>query len=66
MKLNSTVVRDVFPLLHIDEALQAIHICQWFMSFDLAQGYLQMPVEKADIQKLYLGLDHLAYMSSLI
>ena len=36
------------------------------MSFDLAQGYLQMPVEETDIKKLHLGLDHLAYMSSLI
>ena len=50
-KLNSIVVRDAFPLPRIDEALQAIHNCQWFMSFDLAQGYLQMPVEEADIPK---------------
>ena len=35
----------------IDEALQAVHNCQWFMSFDLVQGYLQMPVEEADIWK---------------
>ena len=50
-KLNSIVVRDAFPLVRIDEALQAVHNCQWFMSFDLAQGYLQMPVEEADIPK---------------
>ena len=50
-KLNSIVVRDTFPLPCIDEALQGVHNCQWFMSFDLAQGYLQMPVEEADIQK---------------
>ena len=40
-----------FSLSRIDEALQAVHNCQWFTSFDLAQGYLQMPVEKADIPK---------------
>ena len=50
-KLNSIVVRDALPLPRIDEALQAVHNCQLFTSFDLAQGYLQMPVEEADIPK---------------
>ena len=45
------MVRDAFPLPHIDEALQAVHNCQWFSSFDLTQGYLQMPVDEADIRK---------------
>ena len=64
-KLNSIVVRDAFPLPQINEALLAVHNCQWFMSFDLAQGYLQMPVEEA-LKKLHLGLDHLAYTSLLV
>ena len=50
-KLNSIMVRDAFPLLHIDEALQAVHNCQWFSSIDLAQGYLQMLVDEVDIHK---------------
>ena len=50
-KLNSIVVRDAFPLPRIDKALQAVYNCQWFTSFDLVQGYLQMPVEEADIHK---------------
>ena len=50
-KLNCIVVKDAFHLPRIDEALQAVHNCQWLMSFDLAQGYLQMPVEEADIPK---------------
>ena len=45
------MVRDAFPLPHIDEALQAVHNCQWFMSFDLVQGYIQMPEEEVDIPK---------------
>ena len=45
------MIRDAFPLPRIDEALQAVHNCQWFTSFDLAQGYLQMSVEEADIPK---------------
>ena len=50
-KLNSIMVRDAFPLPHIGEPLQAVHNCQWFSSFDLAQGYLRMPVDEANIHK---------------
>ena len=61
------MVRDAFPLPRIEEALQAVHNCQWFMSFDLAQGYLQMTVEEADIPKTALragssGLYELTHM----
>ena len=52
LKLNSIVVRDAFPLPQIEEALQAVNNCQWFTSFDLAQGYLQMPVAESDIYKM--------------
>ena len=51
-KLNSIVVRDAFPLPKIIEALQAVKNCHWFTSFDLAQGYLQMPVAESDIHKM--------------
>ena len=50
-KLNSIIVKDAFPLPHIDETLQAVHNCQWLSTFDLAQGYLHMPVNEADIHK---------------
>ena len=50
-KLNSIMVRDAFPLLRIDEALQAVHSSIWFSSFDLAQGYLQLAMEESDIKK---------------
>ena len=50
-KLNLIVVRDAFPLPQIDEALQAVTNSQWFTSFDLTQGYLQMPMTELDIHK---------------
>ena len=48
-KLNSIRVRDAFPLSRIDEALQAVHSSNWFSSFDLAQGYLQLAMEESAI-----------------
>ena len=45
------MVRDAFPLPRIDEALQAVHSSNWFTSFDLTQGYLQLAMEEGDIQK---------------
>ena len=50
-KLNSITIRDAFPLPHIDEALQAVHNCNVFTSFDLAQGYLQLAMAEDDIKK---------------
>ena len=50
-KLNSIMVRDAFPLPRIDKALQAVHSSNWFSSFDLAQGYLQLVMDESDIKK---------------
>ena len=50
-KLNSIAIRDAFLLPHIDEALQAVHQSNWFTSFDLAQGYLQLTTVDEDIKK---------------
>ena len=50
-KLNAISIRDSFPLPRIEEALQAVQAAVWFTSFDLAQGYLQMAMEEADIAK---------------
>ena len=49
-KLNSITIRDAFPLPHIDEALQVVHNCNVFTSFDLAQGYLQLAMAEDDIK----------------
>ena len=50
-KLNTISIRDSFPLPRIEAALQAVQAAVWFTSFDLAQGYLQMAMEEADIPK---------------
>ena len=53
-KLNVISICDSFLLPHVEEALQALEVLQaavWFSSFDLAQGYLQMAMEEADIPK---------------
>ena len=49
--LNAITVRDSFPLPRIEEVLQAIKVAVWFTSFDLAQGYLQLAMDEADIHK---------------
>ena len=42
---------DSFPLPHIEEALQAVKSAMWFTLLDLAQGYLQLAMDEADIHK---------------
>ena len=49
--LNAGTIRDSFPLPQIEEALQAVKAAVWFTSFDLAQGYLQLAMDEADIHK---------------
>ena len=45
------MVRDAFPLSRIDEAIETVHSNNWFMSFDLTQGYLQLAMEEDGIEK---------------
>ena len=49
--LNAMTVRDSFPLPRIEEALQAVKSAMCFTSIDLAQGYLQLAMDEADIHK---------------
>ena len=49
--LNAVTMCDSFPLPWIEEALQAVKAAIWVTSFDLAQGYLQMAMDEADIHK---------------
>ena len=49
--LNTITICDSFPLPQIEEALQAVKAAVWFTSFNLAQGYLQLAMNEADIHK---------------
>ena len=49
--LNAITIRDSFPLPQIEEALQDVKSAMCFTSIDLAQGYLQLAMDEADIHK---------------
>ena len=65
-KLNSITVNDAFPLPRIDAALQAIHSSNWFLFFDLAQGYLILIMEEGGIKRQHLEPVQWVYMSLLM
>ena len=45
------MVRDAFLLPQIYEALWAAHSSNWFTSFNLTQGFLQLAMEEDNIKK---------------
>ena len=49
--LNAITIHDSFLLPRIEEALHAVKAAVWFISFDLAHGYLQLAMEELDIMK---------------
>ena len=51
LALNAIMIHNSFPLPQIEQALQAVKSAMWFTSFDLAQGYLQLAMDEADIHK---------------
>ena len=65
-KLNSIVVRDAFPLPHIDKAFQDVHNCQWFTFLTWHKAVCRCLLRRQTSKKLHLGLDCLAYMNSLV
>ena len=46
--LNAITEPQVEPLPHIDALLDETHCAKWFTKFDLAQGYHQVRLRKAD------------------
>ena len=57
------MVRDAFPLPWVDEVLQAVNNCQWFIAFDLARGYLRCQWQNQIYVRSFSELGHLAYMN---
>ena len=49
--LNNKTRKDAYPLLRIEEALDALKGAKYFCSLDLAHGYYQVPVDSEDIPK---------------
>ena len=50
-KLNALTHKDVYPLHHIDDTLQALSGSKWFSTIDLLSGYWQMGVAEKDKEK---------------
>lgn len=50
-KLNAITVRDNYPLLRIDNLLDALSGSCWYSTLDLASGYWQVEVEEVDRPK---------------
>jgi len=43
-KLNSVTIQDAYPLLRIDESLDALACSNYFSTLDLLSGYWQVPL----------------------
>ncbi len=51
MRLNGKTVRDSFPLLRIEESLEALRSATYFSSLDLAHGYHQVVMDQDSVDK---------------
>lgn len=50
-KLNEATVSDPFPLVRIDDCLDALRGNTWFNTLDLASGYHQVGMDPVDAEK---------------
>lgn len=49
--LNLITIKDRYPILRIDDQLDALAKAKWFCSLDMTSGFYQIPVEEESIQK---------------
>ena len=49
-QLNLKTIKDSFPILRIEEALDARHGGNYFSTLDLAQGFYQVKIDEQDRQ----------------
>ena len=50
-KLNAVTQRDAYPLPRVDDALDTLAGCQWFITLYLISGYWQVQLHPEDKQK---------------
>ncbi len=50
-KLNDIIRKDAYPLLQIDDTLDALHGSTYFSTLDLYLGYWQVEMDQQDIHK---------------
>ena len=50
-KLNDVTIKDSYPLLRIDDCLDALAGCKWLSTLDLCIGYWQVAMDEDDKPK---------------
>jgi hypothetical protein len=43
-RLNSSTIKDKYPLPHVDDIFNAMHGCEYFSTLDMKSGFWQLPV----------------------
>ncbi len=54
-KLNDATHKDAYPLLRIDDILEALRGAKYFCNIDLGSGYWQIKVADKDREKTAFG-----------